>query len=292
MENFIFFAPKTLNEALEILKDNKEKDTHLLAGGTDLILFIMDEKVKPEVIVDLKKIKEINFIKEENGYIRIGGATTFTQIEKSELIRRKARVLSEACSLIGSVQIRNWATVAGNIATASPAADSVPALISLGAVAVLKSVRGSREFKVEDILCGINKTKIEKDEILTEIYFKTPSENTFTGFRKLGKREALAISRISAAMAIEKYPDKDMIKNASIALGAVAKNPFRATEAENILKDKKLTPELIDECVNMISKVAAVPLGNRASAPFKRESIKGISRDILDRLYKEMNVSG
>ncbi|CDI40380.1 Carbon-monoxide dehydrogenase (Acceptor) (fragment) [Tepidanaerobacter acetatoxydans Re1] len=158
----------------------------------------------------------------------------------------------------------------------------------LDATVKLESVSGIREFKVQDILKGINKTNLNENEILTEISFKIPSENTVTGFRKLGRRAALSIARISIACLIEVEENTMRCRDARIALGAVAKNPIRATSAEEVLIGKDISQKLIDDCVEVISEIAVKNIGNRPSLPFKRQSIKGISRELLNRLYMEL----
>lgn len=286
MQKFKYFAPSDVDQALEILstvKGNKK----ILAGGTDLVIAIREGKINPEAIIDLKNTQGLNYIKQENGCIIIGSMTTFTDILESELVRNNARVLYESCCSMGSPQIRNWATIGGNIINASPATDSVPALMVLDAKVRFKSDLGIRESKVQDILKGINKTDLSEKEILTEISFKIPSENTKTGFRKLGRRASLSIARISIACSLEFEKNTSKCLNAKIALGAVAKNPIRATSAEEILIGKDISQKLIDDCVEMISEIAIKNIGNRPSLPFKQQSIKGISRELLNRLCDE-----
>jgi len=285
MKSFEYFAPRELDEALNILKEGNE-NACILAGGTDILVQLKHKKIAPDIILDLSRIKALDFIKEEEGFIKIGACTTFTEIERSDLINTRAAVLAEACRDIGSPQIRNRGTIGGNIANASPAADSVPALIALGARVTIKSSCGTREAAVEDVLAGINRTTLKKDEVITEVFFKTPNEYTSSAFRKLGRRAALSIARISIALVMEKYPDKPMYKDAKIALGAVAKNPFRAEEAESLLINRELGEEEIKKWSEKISEIAAKTLGNRASAPFKRESIKGIAEEALLKILK------
>jgi CO/xanthine dehydrogenase FAD-binding subunit len=285
MKSFEYFAPRELDEALDILKKGGE-NICILAGGTDVLVQLRHKKIAPDLVVDLTKINDLNYIKEEDGFIRIGACTTFTDIEKSSLINSRASVLAEACREIGSPQIRNRGTIGGNIANASPAADSVPALIALGAKAVIKSVCCTREAAVEDVLAGISRTNLKRDEVITEVFFKTPNEYTSSAFRKLGRRAALSIARISIALVMEKYPDKPMYKDARVALGAVAQNPFRAEEAESLLINRELGEEEIKIWCEKVSELAAKTLGNRASAPFKKESIKGIAEEVLLKVIK------
>ncbi|MDD4570129.1 MAG: xanthine dehydrogenase family protein subunit M [Tepidanaerobacteraceae bacterium] len=287
MQEIKYFAPSDVNQALKIL-DSIKGDKRILAGGTDLVITLREKKINPETIIDLKNTQNLAYIKQENGSIKIGAMTTFTGIVESELIKRRVIVLHESCNSIGSPQIRNWGTIGGNIINAAPAADSVPALMVLDATVKLESVSGIREFKVQDILQGINKTNLHENEILTEISFEMPSKNTVTGFRKLGRRAALSIARISIACLVEVESNTKRCRNVKIALGAVAKNPIRATSAERVLIEKDISPKLIDECVEVISEIAVENIGNRPSLPFKRQSVKGISRELLTRLYNEI----
>ncbi len=287
MQEFKYFSPSNITEALKIL-DSTVGYKKILGGGTDLTIALMNKQICPDAIIDLKNIKELSYIKSDNEYIRIGSMTTFTDIAESELIKSQARVLQESCEVMGSPQIRNWATIGGNVVNASPAADSVPALIALDAEVKLESVSGVRVLKVQNILQGINKTNLRENEILTEISFKVPSDNAVTGFRKLGRRAALSIARICIACLIEAEENTRRCRDVKIALGAVAKNPIRATAAEEVLIGKDISQKLINDCVEVISEIAVKNIGNRPSLPFKRQSIKGISRELLTRLYVEL----
>ncbi|WP_331445813.1 xanthine dehydrogenase family protein subunit M [Natranaerobius thermophilus] len=280
LSEFDYLAPESLSEALNIL-DKADNEPCLLAGGTDVMIHLKEEEIKPQQVINLKQIPELNFIKEENGYIKIGAMTTFSTIEKSNLIQDRAKALAKACGEVGSPQIRNTGTVGGNIVNASPAADSVPALMALDAKVVLANKEGERELALDEFLCGINQTVIKPNEILTHIYFKTPKIDSISEFEKLGRRKALAIARLSVGFYAEVEPENKVLQDVRISLGAVAKNPFRAVEAEEYLKGKKLNEDVITETVEKISEIAAVTLGNRSSAPFKRESIKGVAKKAL-----------
>lgn len=288
MKKFRYYVPMSLSEAIKLLGSAND-NTHILAGGTDIVIAMHQKRITADVVVDIKKIKELEFIEEDNGKIRIGALTTFTALERSELINQKARVLALACSEVGSTQVRNIGTIGGNVVNASPAADSVPALIALNAVAVIESIDGTREIAIKDIFEGMHKTKLNKNEILTHICFKALSGNVYTGFRKLGRRAALAIARISVVAVMEKHPHASKWRDVRIALGSVAENPFRAKEAEDILKDAEIRKDKVEECVQKIAEIASITLGDRASAPFKRESIKGIAREVIVGICSEAN---
>lgn len=293
MKEFNYFSPTSLEEALKLI-EAKDESTFLIAGGTDLVLELNEKQIQPEKIVNLKDVKELNFIKEEDGFIKIGAGTTFTEICNSELLQENAVALVQACSKIGSTQIRNLGTVGGNVVTGSACADSVSALTAFDAVAVLKSVNGSREVLVADFFtpieiedacasCKQSIVGIEKDEILVEVYFKKSEDKEFSAFRKLGKRRALAKSIMTVGMVI-KLGEGEVVERCSLALGAVGKHPYRVESAEKIMVGNKLDSDTIEKCLEEVSDIVVQNIGTRASCPFKKESVKGIVREVIESI--------
>lgn len=297
MREFKYYSPKNLDEALKILEtDNKE--TCLIAGGTDVILAINEKEIKPEKVVNLKDLEELNYIKEDDEYIRIGACTTFTKLSTNSTILKKARALAQASSKVGSTQIRNLGTVGGNIVTGSACGDSVSALVALGTRLVIKSSKGQREISLKDFYspnpnprydgCYKNLVGIAKDEILVEIYFKKAQNNEYSAFRKLGKRKALAKSILTVGMKVE-FDDANKVKSSTIALGAVGRHPYSIPSAEKIIEGKLLTDNTINECLDEISNIVLSKIGNRASCPFKKESVKGIAREVFESIIDQSN---
>jgi len=295
MKKFDFYNPESLEEAVEFL--NREKsNAKLIAGGTDLVLELNDKKVEAKSIINIKNLEELKYIKEDEDIIRIGAGKTFTKIAENDLIKNNAKALAQACSKIGSTQVRNAGTPAGNIVTGSACADSVSALVALDAVLVLKSKEGQREVKVEDFYnenpkqdfdgCYINLAGIKEDEIMTEIYFKKTKENEFSAFRKLGRRRALAKSILTVGMVIE-FDENDKVKRPRIALGAVGRHAYHVESAEDILKGKELTEDNINKCLEEISNVVLCNIGNRASCPYKKESIKGVAKEVINSIIEQ-----
>ncbi|SHI32111.1 carbon-monoxide dehydrogenase medium subunit [Dethiosulfatibacter aminovorans DSM 17477] len=290
MKGFNYFNPVSMDEALKLI-EAKDESTYLIAGGTDLVLELNEKKIHPERVINLKGIKELSFIREDDGFIRIGAGTTFTEISNSELLQECAVAFVQACSKVGSTQIRNLGTVGGNVVTGSACADSVSALTAFDAVAVLKSSRGSREVlvadfftprEIEDNCAGCKKSiaGIEKDEILFEVYFKKGGNREFSAFRKLGKRRALAKSIMTVGMVV-KLGEDEVVERCSLALGAVGSHPYRVESAENILVGKKLDNKTIESCLEEVSDIVVQNIGSRASCPFKKESVKGIVREVI-----------
>lgn len=274
-----YWRPGTIDEALELLAANQSK---VLSGGTDLVLDLQKKEL-PGRIVDIGGLRELQQIRETEDKIFMGSGVTFTQVERSSIIQRSCRALAEAAGLVGSPQIRNQGTIGGNIANASPAADTVPPIVAMDGEALVASTRGERVVKVTDLLKGMGKTDLAPDELILEISFhKIP--NFKSAFAKLGRRNALAISRISAALGVS-IDEKGVVREARAALGAVAPNPFRSGVIENALLGKKIHEEIPEDVIRTAGDDVAERLGSRASAPYKREAIKGVVRHALEKLF-------
>lgn len=279
-----YYQPQSLQAALELFagSDGRLKP---LAGGTDVVPAMGKGELKAAGLVDLSKIQELKGIKIEGNEIRIGSVTAFSHIEASPIIRKNAALLAQAAGAVGSPQIRNSGTIGGNIANASPAADTVTALVTLDAEVKLNSLNGSRIVPVCDVLCGVGKTTIQPQEIITEIIIKIPPAGSQTGFIKLGRRKALAIARMS--MAIIYTIKNDKIDYARVGIGAVGPNPRRYPALEDALTGKKPSDELINEFANASQQEVTRVLGTRPSAVWKNEAVKGIARDLLSALFAD-----
>lgn len=237
---------KSIEQALELL--SQYENAKVIAGGTDIIIQINEKRVQPEVLIDVSKVEELRKIEENDDYIKIGAAVTYTDIIESSIFEGNLSGFKKACRLVGSPQIRNRGTIGGNIVNASPAADSVPPLIALGATVILDSKKGIREVKVEDYFSHRQTFGIRQDEILTFIRFRKP-KGVLT-FDKLGLRKALAISRISIAALVEL--DENKIKFVRIASGSIGRYPMREYEVEEFLQGKVFDDSTIDGSVRVL----------------------------------------
>ncbi len=295
MKTYDYFSPTTVSEALDIL-ENANDDTHIIAGGTDIVLDIHKGRIEPDKIVNINKLQELKYVKSEDGLIKFGPAMTFSEIENDELLSKKAKILVAACREIGSTQIRNLGTVGGNIVNSSSAADSVAALITLDASVVLKSKKEERIMKLIDFYDN-GKSKIRKDELLTEIFFDEPNDNTATAFTKLGRRKALAIVVMSMGALLEKDASNICTK-AQFVLGAVSRHPSRLYEIENQIIGQEINREnlygLIDNMSTTIYKtiVEGSPgsLRRLNSAKYKSKSIKGIAKATFESILSDLEI--
>lgn len=267
------FTPKNLEEALEIL-DKQSDRIRVLAGGTDLILQLRRAKQSRENLLNIYSLDELRYIKFENGLVKIGALTDFMRITQSPIIQKYAPILAEAAQTIGSIQILNKASIGGNIVNASPAADSLPALYVLEASLTLRKKNSSRQTSILDFYRGYKLLDLQPGELLVEISFKPMRENQVGMFFKHGLRQGDAISVVNGAVLLEIEPASHIVRDARIALGAVAPTVVRAHQAEQYLEGRNLDEKTIKQAseyiVTSISPIDDV----RGSAAYRTEMCK------------------
>ena len=275
--NFEYLAPKTLNEALKLL-DKYGKEAKILAGGTDLLVKMKMRLVEPKYIINIKGIRELNFIKDEGNQVRIGALTRWRQLEKSELIKNFFPSLYDAVKVMGGTQIRNMATVGGNLCNASPAADAAPPLMVLNAKLVLASKKGEREIPITQFFKGPGKTVMEPDELLKEITIPKPEEGSGSAFIKVA-RTSMDLAKISAATAL-KVEDRK-IAMVRIAIGSAAPTPVRTPKTEEALIGQPFRPSIIREKVKLVVNEISPIDDVRSTAFYRKEVSKIIVEDAL-----------
>jgi carbon-monoxide dehydrogenase small subunit/xanthine dehydrogenase small subunit len=225
------FRPRSLEEALEVLAQ-RHGEVRPLAGGTDLLVRAKDGAVRRDAFFDLTGVAELRGIRERDGHLWIGAATTHAELMESPLVARHAPALPAACAVIGGPQIRNRGTIGGNLANASPAADTVPPLYAADAVVEIVSVSDRREVAIADLALGPGRTVLAPDELIVGI--RVPRRTGVRGtFLRLGQRQAQAISKVSVAVALTFQDGKpDWVR---VAFGAVAPTVIRGLETERAL---------------------------------------------------------
>ncbi|MCX8201794.1 MAG: xanthine dehydrogenase family protein subunit M [Candidatus Caldarchaeum sp.] len=266
-------SPKTLEEALEILDKNKG-DIRVLAGGTDLILQLRKSTSFNGKLVNIFSLDQLRYIRLEGTNVKIGALTDFHTIAESPIIQKHAPFLADAARWIGSVQILNKASIGGNIVNASPAADSLPALYVLEATLTLQSKAAKRHLPISEFYKGYKKLDLRPNELLVEISFNSVKENQIGMFFKHGLRQGDAISVVNGAVLLEVTPGSHVVRDARIALGAVAPTVVRAKEAEAHLKGKKLDEKTMSE-VSELVVTSISPIDDvRGSAVYRAEMCK------------------
>lgn len=284
MGSFACLTARSEREALTYLK--KYENAKLLAGGTDLVLALREKKIAPQALIDISRAEDLRYIRRSGDFIHIGSATTFTEIVESPIMQKKARALRLAAGAVGAPQIRNTGTIGGNIATASPAADTVPALVALEARCVIVSPRGQREAGVGDLLAGVGKNTLAPDELIREVYFAAGDDHTYSTFVKFGRRNALAIARINLAVVLSVRDHT--IYNPRVALGSVAPNAYRSKAAEEALAGRPWDKSAMPGFWQAVAADAANTLGNRPSAVWKKEAVVGVARQAMEDLWQEV----
>ncbi len=304
MKKFKYLKPKTLDEAIALLNQYGEKAT-LVAGGTDVIVMAKQKKMAPEVLISLREISGIDTI-HEDGALRLGPMVTHRAIERSEWIRKEFSALADAVDWLGSIQIRNVATVGGNICTAAPSADTACPLLVLNAHLTVRGSDSERTIPIDQFFIGPGQTALSRGEILTGIEIPRLLPNTGSAYWKHQRRLALDLPILGVAVLIsldkatvtcsdllcttspistvlhQLEEDELLCKEVRIALGVVAPTPMRAKRAENLLRGKKISDELLEEVAEAAAKEAQ-----------PRDSIRGESwyrRDMVRVLVKRMTM--
>lgn len=286
MQNFNFIRPDNFKEARDLLVRYKDK-AKLIAGGTDLIIALREDKLLNclEIIIDISNLEELNYIKEEGKYIRIGSGVRHAEIVKNKLIKKYAPVLSMAASVIGSPQIRNKGTLAGNIITASPAADTIPALIVLDTKLVIRKGKELRKMFLKDIFEGPNKVNLKSDEIVCEIYFEKLPLNVKSDFIKLARRNAVDKSRMNIAVVAQQNKNKEII-DIRISVGSLTPIPARFKDAEDLLLGEIPTQDLIQKAGKKIVEEMINKSGYRWSTEYKEPVVKSLIGRVLNRIVE------
>jgi carbon-monoxide dehydrogenase medium subunit len=286
-----YISAQTTDEAAEILSQ-KGQSARIVAGGTDLILEL-ERKARPNIdtLIDITRIPGLDeIILDEDGVLHLGAMVTHNQVVGSKLMRERAYPLVRAAWEVGSPQIRNRGTVAGNLITASPANDTITPLMALNAWVVLKSVRGERQVPLSEFYTGVRKTVMLPDEMLVEIAFKGMDSKQSGTFIKMALRRAQAISVVNIALILTL--ESDTVTAASITLGAVSPTIIHAPEAESYLLGKTLTDDVIAWAAELTRQTARPIDDIRGSAAYRREMTRVIAKRGLEAIRNNENQAG
>lgn len=284
MHSFDYCAPRGLEEALDIFEEFGER-ARALAGGTDLILFMERGRLRPDLVVEVPFCQPFVGMEKADGHLRIGSRTTMRELEISPLIREKVPILAEAAGKVGSLQIRNLATIGGNICTASPAGDTLPALLVLDASAKLVSKREERVVPLRDFFVGPGETVRQPNELLTEVIVPLPQNRWGYSFYKLAVRRYMDIAIVNAAALLTVNED-GIITDVKIALGSVAPTPIRAYESEERLRGNPVEDSLLDEVAKLAQDASSPITDQRGTAEYRRIMVYRLTKRVIREAYQ------
>ncbi len=277
-------SPTTLEEALSILWEKRGK-VHVLSGGTDLVIKLKEKMIRPQFLLDITRIEGLSYIEEDDDSIRIGAATKIEELLRSDIIKNSAIPLWEACKVFGSLQIRNLASIGGNVVNASPVGDTLPPLYVLSGKLVLKNKNGERVLNVEDFPKAPGVSVRRDEELLTEIVIQKMKEGHFGFFYKLGPRQSVTISKVSVALFTE--INNGYFGEVRIALGAVAPRVIRARKSEEYLRGKRISEEVIVKASKTASTEATPITDLRSTKLYRANMVGALMYRGLSKLLKE-----
>jgi CO/xanthine dehydrogenase FAD-binding subunit len=289
LPQFEYYAPKSVEEACSLLAKHKGHALPL-AGGTDLLVKMKQRRVVPEYVINLKTIPDMDYITyDEKDGLRIGALTTIQSIKNSLVVKRNYKILHQAAGAESSVQIRNRATIGGNITNASPAADAPLALLVLGAQVVLAGLGGERQVFLENFSLGPGKNVLQPDEILREIRVPHPLPLSGGAYLKHALRQTdISIVAVAALLSMK----GDLCEEARIGLGSVAPTAVRARKTEELLRGQKITEELIERATQTAREEARPIDDIRGYAEYRLRAVAMLTKNAIIQAVREAKYGG
>jgi len=266
---FDYLEPVIIEEAVSMLERYGDS-AKVLAGGTDLVVHMKNRAIRPRYVISLGKISALDFIENDDAGLRIGPLVTMNRLANNKKVKLQYPIISQAAGLV-SVAVRNVATVGGNLCTASPSADTPPALIALGATARITGPAGERKVLLEDFFLGPGETVLGKSEIVTAVEIPPPSAHSGGIYLKYAIKGSSDLAIIGVAVLVALNGNSRACEKARIVLGAVAPTPVRVRQAERILEGKQIGEKEIEESARTASAEAQPISDIRASAEYRKE---------------------
>ncbi|HOS69907.1 MAG TPA: FAD binding domain-containing protein [Bacillota bacterium] len=290
MKSNAFYAPETVQELIEVLKLKKEgRDFYFVAGATDFAIHIKKHGIMDYTAIDLTHLDELKRIEAREGFVEIGAAATMARLEESDILRSHGNALAEAAGRVGSTQIRNRATIGGNIVNASQSADTVTASCALGATVVLLNSEGElRELPLEEFIIGIGHTQINSDEVLVKVRIPYGRKPEYSSFSKIGSRKSVAISKINCAAKII-FKD-NCVAEATMYFGSIGPKAIKAAVMEKHCIGRAWDEKLLAELLELGSLQVDQAIPTRPSRYYKRIAVKGVISDVFNDIAGQREV--
>jgi len=285
LPQFKYYKPQALDEALKLL--NELDEARVIAGGTDLLIDMRIGRYRPKNIIDINDLNELKYIVDDGNWIRMGALTRLQELIDSEIVREKLPILYEAVYHMASWQIRNMATIGGNLCNASPAADTAPPLMVLEAKLRVISIEGERTIDVREFFLGPRKTVLKRNELLKEIMVPVYKDYGYS-YMKLGRRNSFTLSIVSVASLLK--VEDNVFSDVRIALNSIAPTPIRAFSAEKYLVGRKVTIDSIKAASKLVVKDISPITDIRATAEYRRDMAIVLTYDALKVALKRLGI--
>ena len=287
---FQYLEPQTIEEAVSLLA-KYDGEAKVIAGGTDLINLIRTKAIRPRYVVDIGRIPGLDHVRyDPDGALSIGALATLRTLETSNDVKQRHPVIAQAAGQLGSVAIRNVGTVGGNICHASPAADTAPSLIPLGAKVRIVGPAGERTVALEEFFTGPGRTVLQRGEILAEICVPPMPRDTKGVYLKHSSRGAADLAIVGVAVIATL--DGGCCRNVKIVLGAVAPMPIRARNAERVLEGKEINDAVIEQAARAAAAESRPITDVRASADYRREMVKVFTQRAIRNVIGKVQGAG
>ena len=284
---FEYLRPKTIPEAIGLLQQYGE-DAKILSGGQSLIPMMKFRLARPAYLVDINRVSGLSYIREENGYLKIGGLTREADLETAALIQTKYPILADTSRVIADPQIRNMATVAGNLAHGDPANDHPATMLALRAEIVAAGPQGTRVIPVDDFFITLFTTQLQHGEIVTEIRIPEPPTRSGGAYFKLERKVGdFATAAVAAQLTLD---DAGACARIGIGLTNVGATPIRASQAETFLRGKVLDAANVSEAAQLAAAEAQPSSDLRGPEEYKRGLVKELARRALTRAYERASI--
>jgi carbon-monoxide dehydrogenase medium subunit len=276
--SFEYLRPKTIPEAIAMLQQHGDA-AKILSGGQSLIPMMKLRLARPSILIDINRISGLSHVKEEDGYLKIGGLTREAELEASPLVRSKYPILADTTHVIADPQVRNLATVGGNLAHGDPANDHPATMIALGARVVANGPKGERVIPIEKFFLSLFTTALEPDEILTEIRVPIPPAGSAGAYLKLERKVG---DFATAAVAVQMtFDEQGACQKVGIGLTNVGATPVKAQKAEQFLLGKKLDDDAISQAAQLAADEAEPSADLRGPVEYKKGLVKELAKRAL-----------
>jgi carbon-monoxide dehydrogenase medium subunit len=277
---FEYLRPKTVPEAVAMLQQHGD-DAKILSGGQSLIPMMKLRLARPSHLIDINRVTGLSYVKEDGGFLKIGGLTREADVEASDLVRSKYPLLLDTATVIADPQVRNLATVGGNLAHGDPANDHPATMLALGAQIVATGAKGERVIAIDDFFISLFTTALQHDEILTEIRIPVPPPKSGGSYVKLERKVGdFATAAVAVQLTLD---DSGAIKNIGIGLTNVGATPIRAKAAEDLLRGKKADAGAIAQAAQLASDAAQPSADLRGPVEYKKGLVKELTKRALTR---------